>query len=36
MCLFEVAMCEKCRISHFQLEGEDKKFEDWEGGVKNF
>ena len=32
MCLLEVAMCEKCRSSHFQSEGE---FEDW-GGVKKF
>ena len=30
MCLLEVAMCEKCRSSHFQSEGE---FEDG-GGVK--
>ena len=34
MCLLEVAMCEKCRSSHFQSGG-SKKFEDW-GGVKNF
>ena len=33
MCLLEVAMCEKCRSSHFQSEGEgSKKFQDW--GVK--
>ena len=33
MCLLEVAMFEKCRSSHFQSEGESKKFE---GGVTNF
>ena len=33
MCLLEVAMCEKCRSSHFQSEREgSKKFQDW--GVK--
>ena len=39
MCLLEVAMCEKCRSSHFQSEGgESKKFEDrgGGGGLKNF
>ena len=40
MCLLEVAMCEKCRSSNFQLEeGESKKFENCrkEGvGLKNF
>ena len=36
MCLLEVAMCEKCRSSHFQPEGEgSKKFEAWEW-VKKF
>ena len=30
MCLLEVAMCDKCRSSRFQLEGAG------EGGVKNF
>ena len=36
MCLLEVAMCGKCRSSHFQSEGgESKKFED-RGGLKNF
>ena len=30
MCLLEVAMCEKCRSSHFQSEGEGSKiFQDW-------
>ena len=29
MCLLEVAMCEKCRNSHFRLEEGRKKFEDW-------
>ena len=33
MCLLEVAMCEKCRSSHFQSEGATKKFEDL-GGSK--
>ena len=40
MCLLEVAMCEKCRSSNFQLEeGESKKFEYCRkegGGLKNF
>ena len=37
MCLLEVAMCEKCRSSHFQWEeGGNKKFEDWGRGLKNF
>ena len=38
MCLLEVAMCEKCRRSHFQSDGVSKKFEDLgEGrGVRNF
>ena len=27
MCFLEVAMFEKCRSSHFQSEGESKKFE---------
>ena len=38
MCFFEVAMCEKCRSSHFQLEGGSRKFEYWGGGggLKNF
>ena len=31
MCLLEVAMCEKCRSSHFQLEGVSKKFKYWGG-----
>ena len=31
MCLLKVAMCEKCRSSHFQSESESKTFEDWEG-----
>ena len=31
MCLLEVAMCEKCRSSHFQSEGVSKKFEYWGG-----
>ena len=35
MCLLEVAMCEKCRSSHFHLDGGgeevEKKFEDWGG-----
>ena len=35
MCLLEVAMCAKCRSSHFQSEGGSKKFEDL-GGLKNF
>ena len=36
MCLLEVAMCEKCRSSHFQSEGEgSKKFEAWDW-VKKF
>ena len=43
ICLLEVAMCEKWRSSHFQLEGGSKKFEGcgvgggggW-GVVKNF
>ena len=33
MCLLEVA-CEKCRSSHFAVEGGSNKFEDWVG-VKN-
>ena len=34
MCLLEVAMCEKSRSSHFQLEGRSKKIEDeGEGGT---
>ena len=33
MCLLEVAMFEKCRSSHFQSEGESKKFE---GGLPIF
>ena len=36
MCFLELAMCEKCRSSHFQLDGGSKKFEDWGGGLKNF
>ena len=32
MCLLQVAMCEKYRSSHFQSDGESKKFEDWGGG----
>ena len=35
LCLLEVAMCKKCRSSHFQLEAGIKSFEDWgkgEGG----
>ena len=43
ICLLEVAMCEKWRSSHFQLEGGSKKFEGCGGGgvggwgvVKNF
>ena len=32
MCLLEVAMCEKCRSSHFQLERGVKKFENSYGG----
>ena len=32
MCLLEVAMCEKCKSSHFQSEVGSKKFEDWGGG----
>ena len=35
ICLLEVAMCEKWRSSHFQLEGGSKKFEGcggWGGG----
>ena len=35
MRLLQVAMCEKYRSSHFQSDGESKKFEDW-GGVKYF
>ena len=35
MCLLEVAICEKCRSSHFQSEGGSEKFEHW-GGVKKF
>ena len=31
MCLLEVAMCEKCRSSHFQSEEEIGGNEDWEG-----
>ena len=33
MCLLEVAMCEKCKSSHFQSEVGSKKFEDWGGGI---
>ena len=37
MCLLEVAMCEKCRSSHFQSEGRVKSLRIGEkGGVKNF
>ena len=36
MCLLEVSLCEKCRSSYFQSEGESKKFEYWGGGLKNF
>ena len=39
MCFLEVAMCEKCRSTHFQSEGGVKSFEDWVlllGAVKNF
>ena len=37
MCLLQVAMCGKYRSSHFQSDGESKKFEDWGGGgVKYF
>ena len=32
ICLLEVAMCEKCKSSHFQSEMGSKKFEDWGGG----
>ena len=32
MCLLEVAMCEKCKSSHFQSEMGSKKFEDWGAG----
>ena len=32
MRLLQVAMCEKYRSSHFQSDGESKKFEDWGGG----
>ena len=35
MYLLEVAMCEKCRSSHFQSEGGSKKFEGWGGDLKN-
>ena len=35
MCLLEVAICEKCRNSHFQSEGGSKKFEQW-GGIEKF
>ena len=35
MCLLEVAMCEKCRSSHFQSEGGVKSFRTGEG-LKNF
>ena len=35
MCLLEVAMCEKCRSSHFQLEGGVKSLRTGEG-LKNF
>ena len=34
MCVLEVAMCEKCRSSHFQSEGEIKSLRT--GGLKNF
>ena len=33
ICLLEVAMCEKCRSSHFQSDRGSKKFEDWGGGT---
>ena len=36
MCLLEVAVCEKCRSSDFQLEGESKKFEYCRGGGGGF
>ena len=36
MCLLEVAMCEKWRSSHFQLEGGVKSLRTGRGGVKNF
>ena len=36
MFLLEVAMCKKCRSSHFQLDGGSKKFEDWGVGLKKF
>ena len=32
MCLLEVAMCEKCRSSHFQSEGGVKSLRTGEGG----
>ena len=35
MCLLEVAMCEKCRSSHFQSEGGVKSLSTW-GSVKYF
>ena len=34
LCLLEVAMCKKCRSSHFHLEAGIKSFEDW--GEGNF
>ena len=37
MCLFEVAMCEKCRSNHFQTEGGVKSLRTGgEEGLKNF
>ena len=36
MCSLEVAMCEKCRSSHFQSEGEVKSLRTVGVGVKNF
>ena len=33
LCLLEVAMCKKCRSSHFHLEAGIKTFEDWGGGI---
>ena len=36
MCLLEVAMCEKCKSCHFQLDGVSKNFEDWGVGLKSF
>ena len=34
--LLEVAMCGKCRSSHFQSEEGSKKLENWRGRLKKF